>query len=80
MVPSITHLFVKNIYGEVPENYTINARTDRYKIMCSIFTNEKKYLSYVDDGISSGDNALPSNDTTEALFLIVGLNDLNTII
>ena len=31
----------KKIYGTVFENYIINARTDRYKIMCYIDAHEK---------------------------------------
>ena len=36
--------------------------------MCSIDAHDKQQPSSVDDGLNSGDNALPSNLTTEALY------------
>ena len=32
--------------------------------MCSIYAHEKHKTSYIDNVISGGDNALPSNSTT----------------
>ena len=57
----------EKIHGTVFENYIINARTDRYKIMCYIDAHEKEHPSIVDDGISGGGNTLPSDATIEAL-------------
>ena len=41
MVPGITHLFVKNIYGKVLEEFIINARTDIYNLMFYLDAHEK---------------------------------------
>ena len=52
------------------ESYIENARTDRYNIMCSIYAHEKQHPSSDDDGSSGFVNLLPSNSTTESLFLL----------
>ena len=67
MIPGITHLFVKKLHGTVFEEFIINARTDRYNIMCSIDANEKNYPLVHDDESSGGGFPLRSNSTTEAL-------------
>ena len=50
------------------EEFIINARTDRYNIMCSIDDNEKNHPSVHDDGSSDSGYTIPLNSTTEALF------------
>ena len=60
----------KKLHGKVFEGFIINARTDRYSIMCSIDAHEKEYQSYCDYGSSGGGCSLPSNSTTEALVLL----------
>ena len=67
MIPGITHLFIKKKHVTVFEEYNGNAITDRYNIMCSIDAYEKQQPSSVDDSISGGGNAPPSNSTTESL-------------
>ena len=47
------------------ENYIRNARTDRYKRMCSIDEHEKQQPSIAGGGSSGGGNESPSNATTE---------------
>ena len=59
------------------EEFTRNAITDRYDIMCYIDAQEKHQPSYFDDGISGGGNALRSNSTTAALFSLSVTVDLN---
>ena len=54
----------KKLHGKVFEGFIINARTDRYNIMCSIDSHEKEQQSYFDYGRSSGGCPLPSNSTT----------------
>ena len=49
------------------ENYIKNARTDEYKIMCSIDAHEKNQPLIANDGSSGGGNTLPSNATTDML-------------
>ena len=49
------------------EKFIINARTERYNIMCSIDAHEKQQSSFIDDGSSGGGNNLPSDLTTESL-------------
>ena len=51
----------KKLHGTVFEKHIINRITDRYNIMCSIYAHGKQQPSYVDDGSSGCDNALPSN-------------------
>ena len=60
----------KKIHGNLLEGFIINARTDRYNIIFFIDAHEKKYLSERDDGSSGGGYPLPSNSTTEALYLL----------
>ena len=58
------------------ENYIRNARTDRYKLVCYIYANEKHNPSIFDDGSSGGGNELTSNATTEALVSLSATFDL----
>ena len=46
------------------EEFIRNARTDRYNLMCSINTHEKKNPSEHDYGISGSGYPLQSNSTT----------------
>ena len=57
----------KKLHGTVFEEFIINARTDRYNLMCSIDAHGKHKPSYFGDSSSGGCNALPSNSTTETL-------------
>ena len=54
----------KQLYGTLFEEFNRNARTDRCIIICSVDAHEKHLTSYVDNVISGGGNALPSNSTT----------------
>ena len=45
--------------------FIINARTDRYNLVCSIDAHEKYHPSSLDYGSSGGGYVLPSNSTTE---------------
>ena len=54
----------KKLHGKVFEVFIINARIDRYNIMCSINTHEKEHQSSCDYGISGGGFPLPSKSTT----------------
>ena len=57
----------KKLHGKVFEGFIINARTDRYNIMCYIDEYEKEHQSYsCDDGRSGRVCPLPSNSTTAA--------------
>ena len=61
----------KKLYGKVFEGFIINARTDRYNIMCSIDAYEREHQSSrCDDGNSGGGCPLPTTSTTEALYLL----------
>ena len=42
MAPGMKHLFVQNYMEQCLKIYIINARTDRYNIMCSIDPHEKQ--------------------------------------
>ena len=55
------------LHGTVFENYIRNERTDRYILMCYIYSHEDQHPSYFDDGTSVGVNALPPNLAPEAL-------------
>ena len=58
----------EKLHGKLFEGFIINARTDKYYIMCSIDAFEKQNQSYrCDDGRSGGGCPLPTNSTTEAL-------------
>ena len=57
------------------EIHIINARTDRYNIICSIYAHKKKHPSSADYGSSGGGNAIPLNLTTEALYLLGAIFD-----
>ena len=60
----------KKLHGKVFEGFIINARTDRYNIMCSIDAHKKEHQSSCGDGSSGGGCPLLSNSTTEALVLL----------
>ena len=57
-----------NLYGECFEEFIINARTEKYNIMCFIDAYEREHQSYIcDDGISGRGCPLPTTSTTKAL-------------
>ena len=52
----------KKLHGKLFERFIINARTDRYNIMCFIDAYEiEKKSSSCDDGSSGGVFPLPTN-------------------
>ena len=56
------------LYGKLFEGFIINARTDRYHIMCSIDAYEKEHQSSSCDDARSGRGCpLPTNSTAKAL-------------
>ena len=58
----------KKLHGILFEAFIINARTDRYNIMCSIDAYEREHQSYsCDYGSSDGGCTIPITPTTEAL-------------
>ena len=58
----------KKLHGKVFEGFIINARTDRYSIMCSIDAYERETQpSSCDDDISGEGCPLPTNSTIAAL-------------
>ena len=67
-VPWYNTSICKKLHGKVFEEFIVNARTDRYNIMCSIYAYARYHQSSTcDDGISGGGCPLPTNSTTEAL-------------
>ena len=60
----------KKLNGKVFLGFIRNARNERYNIMCFIDAHKNEHPSSCDDGSSGGGCTLPSNSTTEALFLI----------
>ena len=54
----------KKLHGNVFEEFIINARTDRYSIMCSIDVHEIINPPEHDDGSRGGGYPIPSNSTT----------------
>ena len=60
----------KILHRKVFEGFIINARTDRYNIMCSIDAHENIHPSEHYDGISGDGYPIPSNSTTGALVLL----------
>ena len=67
-VPWYNTSICKRLHVKLFGGFIINARTDRYNIMCYIDTYERYHQSSsCDDGISGGDCLLLSNSTTSAL-------------
>ena len=60
----------KKLHGNLFKGFIINARTDRYNIVCSIGAHEKEHQSSCGDVRSGGGCTLPSNSTTEVLVLL----------
>ena len=55
----------KKLHGKLFEGFIINARTDRYNIMCYIDAYEGEHQSSsCDDSISGGGCPLPKNSMT----------------
>ena len=68
MVPGITHLFVKNNMEKCLNNsLEIQELTDIISCILLMYKNNPSECDY---GNSGGGYPLPSNSTTEALFLI----------
>ena len=66
--PCYNTYICKRLHGKVFEVFIINARTDRYNIMCSIYAYYRENQSYrCDDGRSGGGYPLPTNSTTTSL-------------
>ena len=63
------HTYIcKKLHGKLFEGFIINARTDRYHIMCSIDAYEKEHQSSSCDDARSGRGCpLPTNSTAKAL-------------
>ena len=62
----------KKLHFKLFEEFIINARTDRYNIMCSIDAYEKEHRSSIYEYDSSGGGfPLPINTTTEVLIFFV---------
>ena len=51
----------KKLHGKLFEEFIINARTERYNIICNIDSHENDHSSSYDDGISGGGFPLLSN-------------------
>ena len=66
-VPWYNTYICKQLHRTVFQKYIRHARTERYKLMCSVDTNEKQQPLYVDGDIIGGGNAIPSNYTAETL-------------
>ena len=61
----------KKLHGKLFGGFIINVRTDRCHILCSIYVYAKYHqLSSCDHGSSGGSCPLPTNSTTEALYLL----------
>ena len=64
-VPWYNKYICKKLHGKLFEVFIINARTDRYNIMCSIDEYEKENQSSRCDDVSSGGGCpLPTNSIT----------------
>ena len=58
----------KKFYGTLFEGFIINARINRYNIMCSIDAYEREHQAYsCDNGSSGGGCPLTTTSTNEAL-------------
>ena len=53
------------------ECFIKNTRTDKYNLICSIFSHDKQQPTYVDGESSGLDRPIPKNETTEALKSLV---------
>ena len=66
--PWYNTLICKKLHGKLFEWFIINARNDRYNIMCSIDAYEREHQSYsCDYGRSDGGCPIPITSTTKAL-------------
>ena len=64
-VPWYNTSICKKLHGKVFEAFIVNARTDRYNIMCSIDAYEREHQSdSCYDGSSGGGCPLPKHSTT----------------
>ena len=55
------------LHGSRFEDFITQARTDRYKLMCSLVAHDRLQLYYKEDEISIGYRAIPDNSTTKKL-------------
>ena len=56
------------LHGIKFEDFIIQARTDRYNIMCSLVAHDRLQTDYKDNKSSIGDRAIPNDATVKALF------------
>ena len=55
------------LYGTIFEGFIIQARTDRYNIMCSLVAHDRMQDNKQDDESSIGDRVIPNDATVKAL-------------
>ena len=67
MVPGITHIFVKKIHEKYFEEFTGNAISERYNLICSIDVHEKNDTSVHYYGSSGSGYTITLTSTTGAL-------------
>ena len=60
------------LYGTTFEGFIIQARTDRYNIMCSLVAHDMMQDNEQDDESSIGDRVIPNDATVKALKLLGG--------
>ena len=66
-VPWYNTAICSKFLGTVFEYFIINARTDRYNLICYITANDRQQPIYVDDEISAGGRTIPKNATTSEI-------------
>ena len=66
-VPWYNTAICSRLHGSLFEDFITHARTDRYNLMCSIVSHDKKQPAYEDDESSIGYRLIPKHVTTEAL-------------
>ena len=54
-------------HGNIFEDFTTHAITDRYNLLCYLVAHDKKQPAYEDKEISIGYSLIPKHVTTEAL-------------
>ena len=55
------------LHGSLFEYFITHGRTDKYNLLCSLVTHDKKQPSYEYKGIIIVDRLIPKNVTTDAL-------------
>ena len=61
----ITQPSVKDFMGKMFEDFIRYARQDKYRLMCSIISHDKKQPSYEFEESSIGDRLIPKNTTID---------------